>query len=200
VYSGDTNFSTMTSSPLAQSIQDFSVSMPGSGSSSVTVSAGGTATYSLVVTPVSGSSLLGAVNLSVAGLPSGFTGTFSPSSVPASSGTTNVTLTVSVPAHAEVLPLQRPFGAGALPVALGLILLPFAGRLRRSARRLRNPNWSRAVCLMVLGLAGAASLAGLAGCGGGSSNSTPTSQTYILTITAASGADSHSTTVSLTVD
>jgi hypothetical protein len=72
-------------------------------------------------------------------------------------------------------------------VALGLILLPFAGRLRNSAYR-----WRR---LTVLVLAGAALAVGLTGC----LFTSATPQPFSLTVTAASGPLSHSTTVKLIV-
>jgi hypothetical protein len=82
-----------------------------------------------------------------------------------------------------------------LPIALGLLLLPFAGRLRRTGRRWKGTAW------LVVALAGAALAAGLTGCGGSSSSNTspPPPQSYTLTITATSGSLSHSTTVNLTV-
>jgi hypothetical protein len=82
---------------------------------------------------------------------------------------------------------RRPFGGGALPVALGLVLLPFAGMLRKTAHG-RNR-------LMLLGLVGAALAVGLTGCN--KVNLTP--HTTSITISAAAGPLSHSITASLTV-
>jgi hypothetical protein len=96
-------------------------------------------------------------------------------------------LQVTSPNFGAVHPSRKPFGDAALPVALGLILLPFAGMLRKG-----SDGWRR---LMLLGVISAALAVGLNGCGG--VNLTP--QTSTITITAASGPLSHSITASLTV-
>jgi hypothetical protein len=72
-------------------------------------------------------------------------------------------------------------------MALGLILLPFAGMLRKTAH-----GWNR---LVLLGLIGAALAVGLTGC----NRVTLTPHTSSITITAAAGPLSHSVTASLTV-
>ena len=130
----------------------------------------------------------GAVTLSVAGLSLGSTASFSPATVTAGSGTTTVTLQVQLPGKAALEPAARPFGGGSLPLAFCLVLLPFAGKLRKTARRWRS--------LAVLALLGVALAVGLNGCGGKHSLK---SQDYTLTVTAASGPLSHATTLKLTV-
>jgi hypothetical protein len=70
---------------------------------------------------------------------------------------------------------------------LGLILLPFAGRLRKTAHRFRR--------VAVLTLAGAALAVGVTGC-----QITFTPKTYPLTVTATSGTLSHTTTVNIIVE
>ena len=109
-------------------------------------------------------------------------------------------LTVTLPnttAVGAMLPVGKPFVEEMLPVALGLILLPIAGRLRRGSRRLRGTTW------LIL-LAGAVAMAGLTSCGGGSGGgsggSIPQPQNYTLTIAATSGLLSNTTTVTLTVE
>ena len=182
VYSGDSSYGPATSGAVAETIQDFTLTQSGSGATAGTVT-----TYTLVITPVGGTTLPGAVSLGVTGLPQGVTGAFTPATVTANSGTTTVTLLVTSPdLLAGRLP-RRPFGGGALPIALGLILLPFAGMMRKTAYR-----WNR---LAVLALVGAALAVGLTGCGG----VTLTPQRSSLTITAASGPLSHSITANLTV-
>jgi hypothetical protein len=125
--------------------------------------------------------------LTASGLPSGLTAVFTPATVAANSAATDLTLQVGPPGKAAVQTPHRPFRGGALPIALGLILLPFAGKMRKRAFR-----WYG---LAALALAGAALAVGLAGCG---VNLTP--QTSTVTITAASGSLTHSITVSLTVE
>jgi hypothetical protein len=71
-------------------------------------------------------------------------------------------------------------------VALALVLLPFAAKLRKAASRFNK--------LLVLALVGATLAVGMTGCG-----ATFKSQSYSLTITATSGSLSHSTAVQLTV-
>ena len=189
VYSGDTNYQTASSDTLAETIEDFTLALSGgSGAGSVTVSPGAVAAYPLVLTPVGGSRMPAAISLSVTGLSFGATAAFSPASVAIGSAAANVTLKVTLPGQAAAKPLDGPFRKGSLPVALGLILLPFAARLRKAARRWRK--------LVVLALASAALALGLNGCGGGV---TLSPETYTLTITAASGSLSHSMTVKMIV-
>jgi hypothetical protein len=140
-----------------------------------------------VITPVGGSTLPAAVNMSLAGLPSGMTAVFTPITVAANSAATNVTLAVISPGKTIARSQHKSFRGGSLPVVLGIFLLPFAGLLRKTANRWRS--------LAVLVLAGAALAAGLAGC----QQSTYTPQSYSLTVTAASGPLSHSIPVKLIV-
>jgi hypothetical protein len=107
--------------------------------------------------------------------------------VAAGSSATDVTLQVFLPGHSALQPPPRPFGGRSLPIALGLILLPLAGRLRKAAYRFRR--------LALLALAGAALAVGLTGC-----QITYTPKTFPLTVTATSGTLSHSTTVNIIVE
>jgi Bacterial Ig-like domain (group 3) len=186
VYSGDTSYGPATSGALSEKVMDFTLDPVGSGKA--TAPAAGVASYSLVIMPVGGPTLPGAMTLSVTGLSLGATPVFSPATVTAGSGTTTVTLQVRLPGKAAMRPPAKPFSRGPLSLALCLILLPFAGRLRKTARR-----WQR---LAVLALVGAALAVGLNGCGG---NTKFNPQSYSLTVTAASGPLSHSTSLSLTV-
>jgi hypothetical protein len=193
-YSGDSSYNPATSSALAQTLQDFTLTLVGGATTgSATAPMEGPATYALVITPVGGATLPGAVSLSVTGLPAGRNATFTPAAVPVNAGTSNVTLEVLPPGQsaAQTAP-RRPFGGSSWTVALGLILfpfafgLPFSSRLRKGAHRLKR--------MAMLALIGAAMAVGLNGCG-----VTQTPQGYSLTITAASGALSHTMTVKLTV-
>jgi hypothetical protein len=184
VYSGDAHYSAATSGTLSETIEDFKLAFTGSGA--VTAPPGTQAAFSLVMTPVGGPTMPAAISLTVSGLPLGATAVFSPTSEAAGSGTSNVTLQVSLPSQAAVQPMRRPFGGSPLPVALALILLPFAARLRKAASRFNK--------LLVLALIGTALAVGMTGCG-----ATFKAQSYSLTITATSGSLSHSTVVKLTV-
>lgn len=189
VYSGDTSYTAATSAAFAETLQDFTLALTGNSAitGKATVPLGGVASYPLVISPVGGPTLPGAVSLTATGLPLGLIAVFTPPAVAANSAATDVTLRVGPPGKAAVQPPSSPFRGSALPLALGLILLPFAGRLRKHAYR-----WYG---LAALALAGAALAVGLTGCG---VNLTP--QTSTLTITATSGSLSHSITVSLTVE
>jgi hypothetical protein len=196
VYSGDTNFGTVTSSALSQVIENFTIGSSG-GTSSITANPGAQAVYTFTVTPPTGTTFAGPITFSVTGMPTGATAAFAPATVPAGAGTTTVTMTVTLPASAAVRPEEKPFPRGGLPVvALGLLLLPFAGRLRRTARGLKGT-----VCLVFVGLALAAGLTscgGGAGGGGGGSSTPP--QNYVLTVTASAGSLSNTFAVGLVVE
>jgi len=139
------------------------------------------------VSPVGGPTLAGALALSADGMPPNATVVFSPSAVAANSGSTNITMVVKTPSLARADPASNPLGKGALPVALGLVLLPFARRLRRARR------W---IQVLVLSIAGAAITLGTTGCGG----FTYTPQSFSVTVTAKSGNLSHTTVVKLKVE
>jgi sugar lactone lactonase YvrE len=187
VYSGDSAFATATSAALTQVVNSTAIGIPSGGSSTATVTAGGTATYMLQATPPgTGPSL----TFAITGLPSGATATFSPSTVAAGSGTTNVTLTIAVPTTAQDRPFQGPFGPASAPIALGMLLLPFSKRTRRASKR-----W------LLLLIAASALAAGATGCssGGGGGGTAPAERTYNLTVTASAGSFSQSTSLTLNV-
>ena len=192
-YAGDTNFSAITSTAVTETVQDFSLTVAASGTTSATVTPGGVANYALVIGPTTGTTFPGPVTLSVSGLPTGATGTITPKTLPAGSGSTNVTLTVQLPSvtaslrHHETLALQLS------PMMLGMLLLPFAGKIRRAARK-QGP-----LALLLLATLGTTLLA-LSGCGSKNTGFLGNPQTsYVLTVTATSGNLSHSTTLNLMV-
>jgi sugar lactone lactonase YvrE len=149
------------------------------------VQPGGTTTFPITVADV-GASFTGTVTLSVSGLPTGATGSFSPPTITPGSGGGSSTLTVTLPATAN---LARPnFWPVATPVMALLFMLPF--------RRWRKV-WRAKLLLLVAGLASLGCAASFTGCGGGFGFIQY--QTYTLTITGTSGVDTHSTTVQLTV-
>lgn len=189
VYSGDNAFATVTSAALTQVVESFSIAPSSGSSSTATASPGGQAKYTLsAAPPAAGNPLM----FSISGLPAGATATFSPSTVAAGAGATNVTLTISLPASASAVPADRSFPRATWPVVLGLVLLPFAGRLRRASKR-----WAFSLLLLIAPLAIGF---GVSGCGGGSSQQTqPSTQTYTLTVTATSGTLTQSTTLTLVV-
>ena len=97
-YLGDSNFLPSTSAPEAVGVlplPDFAVASSGAQSASTT--AGGSTTYSLVVSSTSGP-FTGAVSFSATGLPSGASITFSPPQVVPAAGPATVNVSVQVPA------------------------------------------------------------------------------------------------------
>ena len=189
VYSGDSNFAGVTSAAASVLVEDFTIASPSGSSSSATAPAGGQAAFLLLVAPQGGSTFPQAIDLTVTGLPAGATAMFSPSAELATgSGSTNVSLTVVLPSSASAAPQHSPFGRE-LPVALGLILLPFFARVRRNSLR-----FNKLAGLVLFGIVSAALGTALGGCGG----NVKSSQTYTLTVTGTSGSLSHSTTLTLT--
>ncbi|MGC2638503.1 MAG: choice-of-anchor D domain-containing protein [Acidobacteriaceae bacterium] len=154
----------------------FSLGTASGGSTSATVSSGGTATWNLAITGAAGFS--GSVALGCSGAPKYATCTVSPASANLTSGSSaNFTVTVTTTgsssaavAHDSALRLA---GIG----VTALLLVPFLVRLRK--RRFQG-----VLLLAMLGL-----LLTISGCGGGSNQTTPPPQvtppgTYTLTVTA----------------
>lgn len=172
-----------------------------SASSSTTTAAGGTATYSLTLTPGFGT-IPDAVTLSATGLPSGATETFSPATIAAGSGTTTIMLTIQT-SSTQMARNENPLTRVPLiPVALGFLLLPLAG-LKSIRARLRQTSFLLlllAVAILSLGAA-----LGLSGCGGGGSSSmsgpapTPTPMTYTVVATATDATRNANSSTSLTL-
>jgi hypothetical protein len=190
-YGGDSNFSVLTSSVVTETVDDFTAGVATGSSSAQTVSPGGTATYALNVAPSTSSTFLSTVTLAVSGAPVGATATFTPPSLAAGAGATNISLKIQVPGQTASLPVHRSglLALGLLPFML-VMLLPFKGKIREAAGKC-----GRSACVLLLILAGTL-LAGLPGCGGGSSAA---QKVYTMTVTATSGTLSHSTTLTLTV-
>ena len=130
----------------------------------------------------------GGLSFKVDGLSVDSIASFSPGTVTAGAGASTVTLHIQLPGKAALDAPARPFKGSSLPLALCIILLPFAGKLRKAAR-----SWQK---LAILALFSAALAVGLNGCG---SSGNLKSQSYALTVTATSGGLAHTLPLKLTV-
>lgn len=193
-YSGDTNF-LPASALLTQVVEDFSIT-PGS-TTSASVNAGGSATYTFTVNPVGPATKFpSSLTLAASGGPAGTTYSFSPSSIAAGAASTSVTLTVVVPSNVGSLRDTVPWPAGplSLPLAIAACLVPLIRR--PSKARKRRPG----IALIIMIVFGIAASASLGGCSSGTSTTTKQPQSYTITIVGTAGVLTHSTAVTLHVN
>jgi hypothetical protein len=196
VYSGDTNFTTSSSSTTSTTVTvaplDFTMTIV--GPSIATVVPGSSITYQVTLTPDYGA-YAGPVSFAVSGLPPGATVSFSPSSIAANAGPQTITVTIqTAPATAAAHAPQRPSsGSRVAPFALAFLLLFSAGGMRQRGRNLK-----RMVCVAVMLVGGAATLM-LSGCSNANGFFTQTAQNYTVTVTASSGNMQHTVAVTLNV-
>jgi uncharacterized protein (TIGR03118 family) len=170
---GTTNFGFSTSSPVAAVANDASTSL------------------TLAVAPINGFS--GPVTFTCSGLPANSTCTFSsPTLTVTPSASATETLTISTggyKASNDTAPFHHS-GNGSYAV---LAFMPFAGLLLFAGRK-KLGTASRLMLVLVGATVGAAALAGCS-----YTNTTTPAGTSAITITATSGAVSHTSTVNLTV-
>jgi hypothetical protein len=196
-----------SSGTLTQLVIDFSLSAESAGGSgtSQTVLPGSSATYSLSILPTAGTGLPAPVTLTVSGMPEGATAIVTPSSwtrltrtswlLTANTPLSGIALTVQLPSAKASLD-EKVAPGRKLPLVLwGLLLLPFAGKMRRTGERL-----SRMLSVLLLLIAGMTAMSARSGCGSASGFFAQQQKTYTVTVTATSGSLSHSTTVTLTVE
>jgi CSLREA domain-containing protein len=191
-YSGSTDYlpSTSTSSiSVVVAPLDFTITIVGPGSA--TVVPGSTISYTVDVKPDYGA-YAGTVNFTISGLPPGATANFSPANIAASGGAQTVTVNIQTAASAMESSPPAPTGRRLEPFAFALLLLFGMGGMRRYGRNVR-----RMLSVAILLTAGAAA-AMLSGCGG-NGFFTQSPKNYSVTITATSGALTHSATVTLNV-
>jgi trimeric autotransporter adhesin len=154
------------------------------------VAPGGSASYSIVVTPSNGA-FADAVSFSAAGLPAGAAVTFQPATVTPGSASATTEMTIELPEATAALSTPARW-----PAAPGYVLALFApAYLNASRRRRRRSRFAALVGLFVFGIA----VAGISGCDGGFRLPGAANNTYTINVTATSGAEVHTTTVSLTV-
>jgi hypothetical protein len=160
--------------------------------SSQTIAAGQTADFTLAVTPLNGSG--GTFTFACGTLPSNALCLFNPATETLNGVTGNVTVEISTTAATGLL--IEPAVWRILPLACGLVLLPFGWRRRRKTLLL--------VALLSILAGGVSSCTSSGGGSGGSggqggSGGTPAG-TYSIPVTAASAGVQHSVTLTLTVD
>ena len=182
---------TGASVPLSGTSLDFTLSV--SGAASQTVAAGKTAGYTLAITPLNGSG--GAFTFASGTLPANAICIFNPPSETLNGASGNVTVEIST-GSASARSTEPAFWR-TLPLACGLILLPFGWTRRRKALML-----VALLSILAGGISGCVSSGG--GTGGGTggqggSGSTPPG-TYTIPVTAISSGIQHSVTLTLVVD
>lgn len=195
IYSGDGNFSGGTSAVFTENIFDFTFG-PGSGSStSATVSRGGSATYTLAITPPNGQTTPVDITFSTDGLPLGATAVFSPATLPKNSAATNLKLSVAVPASA-VSQTSRSLIRRDAPFLVAFLMLPLL-----ATRRIRRAIGRKAFVgvLLVAGMLGGAAMTGCGGSSASGKTQAPQPQTFTLTVAATAGTLTHTTILTLTV-
>jgi hypothetical protein len=196
VYTGDGNFAgpaSATPNPLTEVVADFTINAQ---TATITALPNSAVAFTFTVSPVSPATTFpAAINFALNGLPTGYTYTLTPSSLAANTGTATLTLTIQVP---QATAMQRapsnPWQKGA-PFAMALLLLPFAGRLRRAGKR-----FNRMLSILLLMAASVSVAAGLSGCGSTIGFFGQPMQSYTVNVSGNSGTLSRSTTVTLTVE
>lgn len=160
-----------------------------------TVSAGGTASYQVVLNAVGTAG--GVVQLSCSNPPAGFTCNFAPNPATTAATASNVALTISVPATASLpsarLTHPRMLEIEPAQLAVGAILAAFG--LLAASKKMPRVRTAFA-CVSVVVLLGLMAACGGGGGGGGG----PVPRTYEITIQGVAGNFQHSTTVQLVVD
>jgi hypothetical protein len=185
---------------------DFSLDVPQPSNS---VTAGGSTSYALTITPTGGFG--GTVAMTCTGAPTGATCSVTPASVPGAA-ISNVKVNVTTTAGAALYPVAKfdRLGIRRLPgIQVGLSWLAVIFLMVEFLRMIRarfGDGHGGAVRLRGAAVALGLFVAIASGCGGGSGNTPPPSGggtpagAYTLTVTATSGNLSHSVTLKLTVN
>lgn len=182
---GNTSFAAATSVTQSFTVTGLDFTMQVFGASTLTVSSGSSATYTLAVALSGGSSYPGTVSFAVTGLPTGAAATVSPTTLSSTSGAQTVSVTVST-----VSTVVSNSSKGVPPWSLALLLFPLVG-LRYSRKRI-----AQQLCLLLmLAIGGFA----MGGCSSNASLVKVASGSYPITIKGTSGTVQHVATVTLIV-
>jgi hypothetical protein len=117
---------------------DFSIS---ASPASQSIGAGSSTSYTVTVAPING--FTGTVALSVSGLPTGATGTFSPTSITGGSGTStlNVTTSTSTPVGTYTLTIKGTSGSLIHTTTVTLVIAPLSCSAAPSCSKVRERSW-----------------------------------------------------------
>ena len=193
VYSGDSTFAPSTSAPVPNIVEDFTNT--NSGPASQNIFPGATTTYNFTLAPVGATTFLNDLTVAVDGLPPGSTYTFTPSTIKAGSGPTQIVLNVQTSSSLSArnnVPQNGPSPRNEVPIALGMLGLVGLGAVRKLRHKM-----PRTLMLLVLTLGSLFPIAALSGCAGGYFTLNPT--TYSLTVTGTEGPVQHAATATLIV-
>jgi len=195
VYGGDATYASSTSAAVVVTVvapipPDYSVNIP---NGSATVTAGQAANFSISVTPQGGFNAT--INFACNGLPAASSCGFNPPTLTPNGSAASTTLTVNTTARstASAQPLNgSTLAALATFGFLGIVFLGSATRRKRSVR----------IACMLLLLAVA--VFAIASCGGGSPPPPPPvtgtpAGTFTVTVSATSGATTHTSVITLVV-
>jgi len=171
----------VASPSVSQQASDFTLTLaPGTSSTQVLPPGTANANFNFILTPVGGTTLP-PITVAMTSMPSWAQATVTPQSI--STGSAKVSVQLGL-AWSNVATLQKVefFGKSMAPVTLSLLVLPFAGLMRKSRKKL-----ARVAFALVLTVASVGAMSGLTGCGSGVHTS--------ATITATAGSVTHSQTV-----
>jgi hypothetical protein len=136
-------------------------------------------------------------------MPAGATAVIAPSSwaqltanswnFPANTPLPSMTLTIQLPPASTSM--KKGPASGKLPIVWGLLLLPFAVRMRGAGKRLRG-----IIFTLLLTAAGLGALSILSGCATGNGFFGQQQSSYTVTVTATSGPLTRSTNLTLNVE
>jgi hypothetical protein len=179
---------------------DFTVTF--SGTSTQSVASGQSASYTIVLTPLAGSS--GTFTFACGTVPSNSICTFNPAGETLNAGVQgNVVVQVSTGGSTTTARSKAPGGGNVLPLVCGLLLLRLGWKWRH-----KNPHGAVQFALLAIlgvGVVSCTSSGGGTGGGAGSSgrsggSGTTSAGTYSIPVTVTSTGISHSVTLTLIVE
>jgi hypothetical protein len=188
---------------------DFTIAPTDSSDSYQTLMPGSTISFQVTTTPIYPPNYAGPLTIECVnncGLPTGYTVTFTPSTISANAGAYTFTVSITAPLTGSttqtVMMRKTPAAPAATarkygPLALALLLLPLVGtrRMRRRAGKL-----ARLVCLLVALAASLAVSTLMTSCNGNSNGYfTQAPQNYSVTVTATAGSYTHTYQFTLNV-